>query len=91
MANAQGKDEFEYPTFSGGMKSLVARTAYSDFSRHVAADIGSTFQACLWAGWHTQSASIDAPEHISEELAKQEQNKKLEPEKEAPTVGLEKE
>jgi len=59
-------------------------------AQRAAADIGSTYQACLWNGWHTQSAAVESPEQISEQLAKDQENKKLEAEKSSPMVGLEK-
>lgn len=84
------------PSKSGAWEGFKAglRDAASDIGAEMqrgAADIGSTYQACLYSGWHTQSAAIELPEHIAEDAAKQQIQDKVEPEKESPTVGLEKE
>jgi len=90
----KAKDEAEKSTGAklwGGIKSAVASTVYSDGAQHAAADIGSTFQACLYSGWHTQSAAIDSPEQIAEGQAKDQLKNDVEQEQETPKVGLERE
>jgi hypothetical protein len=72
----------------------TAKNAATDIGAEMGravADVGSTYQACLYNGWHSQSASIESPEQISEQMVKDEQNKKLEVEKDQPRIGLERE
>ncbi len=84
------------PSRGGAWEGFKAglRDAASDIGaelQRAGADIGSTYQACLYSGWHTQSAAIDSPEHIAEDAAKQQIHDKVEPQQEGPKVGLEKE
>jgi hypothetical protein len=61
--------------------------------RNAAADIGNTGQAVLY-GWNAQAAhnaTMNATLRLSEEAAIAEDNKRIEPQPEVATTGLEKE
>jgi hypothetical protein len=88
MSDAQGEPgkSSSKSKFWDGVKADLANEGM-----RAVADIGSTFQACLYSGWHTQSAAIASPEHIAEDAAKQQEQNKVEPEEQKSMVGLEKE